>query len=210
MEYDKKGDIKYFLIIAIPVVLIGIIISLIYIYTQVPEDHPIRKIAEGLKDIVIGGDDGGNEPPAPDYDYSVSPGGGGGGGGGGAGGGGSSGSGTETPQNCDKEILSFGMVEPSEEISCLDYNGEICIEKEVKCSIRIENSDNKPGYFPAVIDILAEGFSIAQYSETFYILSKESVIFYYNTIVSSSGAEDPANLPLRCSFNTREPPYACK
>jgi len=205
----KKGELKSFLIIAIPLVLIGIIVSLLYISSMVEENHPIRKIVDGMGDIFLGDNSGKPEDeimPPPNFTFSVS---GGGSSGGSGGSGGESSGGTSSSSDCEKDLLSFGLLEPEENFNCLEFYATVCIEKEVNCSIQIRNSDNVSGFFPVKIDVVSQGYVIDSSSRIFSLGPKEVDYFNYNSVISSTGENDPANLDLRCLFSVIEEPYSC-
>lgn len=141
-----------------------------------------------------------------------------GGGAGGAGGvssdggngGSSGGTGSGEEGGCSKERISYALKDFSTKTECLDYNGDICLEKNVTCEVVLQNLDKDDiGIFDIKTTILdSSNYSILDFSEDSINVSSNDLEMLTNYfMLYGDDSEGDANKIVNCLFNAIEPPY---
>jgi hypothetical protein len=134
----------------------------------------------------------------------------------------SSGSGTgsggsessENNNGCFKKQISYSLVNPKTNSTCNEYDGEICIDKTIKCSVEINNRDQEfEGIFKVEMDFVEKGKDRA--TSLIETRTKETRIpplgmevFEETLNLQSTGQDGIANKGVDCFYNTLENPYA--
>jgi hypothetical protein len=208
---DNNGYLKTFLIIGIALILVIIIGSLLYVW-KTQNQNPIQTIKKVVNDIIVSISGGSDDPKAPKDDVPpIGPtSAGGGGGGSGSGGSGNSGG---TSNNCTYLPITYSLINNKEVSKCNLYNGEVCIDKTVNCSIEIENREGalqarltlRLTFVEKGKNVSVDGFDSDE--RNFILDPKEIKLFEGTTNIVSSGIDGLANKEITCYFNTIGTPY---
>ncbi len=207
---NKRGQLKKFVLILIPVVIIAIIISIIYITRNFDEGHPVKQFIEDTAEKITNSENPGPDlrPSTPTTSSSSSSGGISGGGGGEGGGGGSSSSGRVY---CEKQDITYSLLNIQKEETCNQLQGEICTSKTINCSIEIHNADdNYEGTFPIELNIYSETddeYFVDTANKYFTIPPSDFRVFQHITTITSTGENGVANGIIKCIFHTTTKPY---
>ncbi len=124
--------------------------------------------------------------------------------------GGSSGGGSSS-QNCIFKQISYSMINLNKTFVCNQFQGSICVDKTVTCSIVVENLDNEVnGFFDIKLIFLEEGknqeYAFDSKTSRFFLNFGENHFFEDFTNIQSSGINGSANKNINCFFNTLEIP----
>ncbi|MEK6926153.1 MAG: hypothetical protein AABW50_02655 [Nanoarchaeota archaeon] len=206
----KKGSAKK-TIIAI-ICLISVLIIALIIYFLSSQNSPVRNfiektagfekpfdyVPESEKDVDI--------RDVPDVPTGSS---GGGSGGGGSSSSSSSGSGGSPESNCSTQEISYSLEDPDKIETCNKYNGIICEDKTVSCSIKIRNRDqNLAGLFKVSMTFIPNGEtnSVGAKNIEISINPLNSYTFTDSINIQSIGQSGNANKAINCFYNTVEVP----
>ena len=149
-------------------------------------------------------------------DSSTSSSGGGSAGGGGGGGGSSGGSSLSDSEgtkntNCFEEQISYSLRKSEENSTCNEFNGEVCVDKTVKCAVEVTNRDNETtglfvinfGFFDRS---LGEYAQIATSTKEGIVSSSSSENFESTLNLQTEGIDGNANKNIGCTFVTQQVP----
>lgn len=205
---NKKAGAKLTLTIAIMIVVILILLSLLFLSKDVG-DNPVKKFVKDVVNVVTGNDDSNPDTSTPENPIYPSGGVSGGGGSGGGSSGGSS-SPSSSSLSCHPELISYSLENLWINDDCKNYNGEICIKKDINCSVVAKNRDDSGGDFELIIYFVEEGKSktdsFDSTSTRVFIPAHENFSLQDLKTVESTGVEGLANQNLTCFFNTLEVP----
>ncbi|MFH1585158.1 MAG: hypothetical protein ABIB79_00135 [archaeon] len=207
----EKGSV---IIVGIILAIFFIVFLLVGIYLILKANNPNldEDIKEkGLIDAIFGYEEDGSDPALQETEESTSStGSSGSSGGGGGGGGGSTSSTSEGGELCFTDV-SYSMKEHTKLSNCNQYDGEICIDKTVTCSIEVYNRDTTIGGNFRVELLFVEdkkGLEEALDSESFYFYLNPNSMnkIKGDTNIVSTGENGTANQIINCFFNTYEVP----
>ncbi len=204
---DKRGYVKTILTVIIAILVVTIIGTIMYFYYTYETD-PFTAVVDQVTEIFD------NQPTDDsDADYtpeqleiiqsSSSS----------SGGGGSSSSSSSGAPSCYNDPINYYMINAREKFTCLNYDGEICIEKFVNCSIDVQNRDNLGvGYFNIRLIFVergkeAETDGFGPIERSFTLDPMEIEKFGGTNTITSSGVDGLANKEINCYFNTLREPY---
>jgi hypothetical protein len=210
MQKGGLSENKTTLLISITIVLILIFITMIYFWKTTGK-NPVATLIEKASEIVSGSENSNNNPSQNNPTNPGSGGGSGSSGGGGTGGGSSTSSGEEPStgetSNCFTRQISYSLENVREEETCNLYEGEICLDKTIKCSIEVHNSDKEiTGIFKMQLNFAQNGINLDTKIQNLTIGPSQFEIFEATTHLQSTGLEGQANKHTDCLFNTLEIP----
>ena len=131
-------------------------------------------------------------------------------GGGDSGGGGGGGAGESSSQNCIAQQIAYSMLGFNKTEICNNYEGEICTDKTVYCSIEIQNRDDAEGnfetglYFVEKYKQIAENFDLI--TRIFSLGANEIYEFSDSTQIHSTGEDGLANKEINCYYVSLKAP----
>ena len=134
----------------------------------------------------------------------------GGGGDPGSGPGGDTGGGSNA--NCQMQQLSYSIVNFNKNSTCNQQDGNgFCIDKNVICSVEVNNLDNSEGgIFSLLFSLAEEGLGVGSAFDTeqveYSLIAGEERIFKSDTQIQTSGEEGLANKNIDCFYNTLQIP----
>lgn len=138
----------------------------------------------------------------------------GGGGDSGGGSGGGSNEGTSS-SNCEIKQISYGLINPWKNVTCNQYQDEICIEKTITCARTVQNRDLELGgifeielffiEYGIYENILEQAFDSVK--KSFNIAPLNSTKMEGTTTIQSTGINGTANKDINCFFNMLQVPY---
>lgn len=118
-----------------------------------------------------------------------------------------------TPEysNCRMQQISYSLINFNETSNCNQYEGEICIDKTITCSIEIHNRDDEVrGIFELELLFVEEGGNrenpIERKTSEFFLEPLNYWIFEDSIDLQSSGEDGFANKEIDCFYNTLEVP----
>ncbi len=201
------------LIFPIIVVLFALIICILFLIFSA-KNNPFS--AEDKKDKISTDTD--NEPKESgeaseetnnqesDDNLESSLGGEGGEGGGGGGGSSSSGETGSGPASCPQ--VSYALRNFVKNLECTSYDNEICIEKNVYCSVKVENIDQFSGEFIIGIEIydIETSEIIQQFEISKTVYASQQELFDKSITLTSLTSDGEANKDYDCSFKTIQIP----
>ncbi len=207
MEWVEKGNkVKVILVSAICLGLLVIFVYSGYIWKNYGVD-PIEQI----NSIIHSSDNEDYIPPIESENQNESPGNTVGGGSSGGGDGGSSRDGENSLTGCVISRVSYSLENLKKTESCNSYDGEICIDKTITCSVEIYNLDLvSEGFFDLELFFVESWKSINEAIErrqkSLIILPSTFELFNETLNIQSSGADGIANKIINCFYDTLNNP----
>ncbi|MBI3622883.1 hypothetical protein HY212_02270 [Candidatus Pacearchaeota archaeon] len=202
---------KKFMIVIGLLALVGVVIF--FILSQNNKDKGIRNV---INEVFGGKDNSGNldnstnnnDGQTNNFDKGSNS---GLGSSGGSGSGGSGDQGSSSGAGCIKSQISYSLENIKVEQTCNAFNGEICTDKTVKCSIEVHNLDNGiGGNFGVRVSFVEEGketeSQLDAKSANFIIGPNEFKQYNESINLHGSNENDPPNKNIKCLYVTLEVP----
>ena len=108
------------------------------------------------------------------------------------------------PRNCTTKQIAYSMLDYNKTEICNTFQGEICIDKTVYCSIEIQNRDNASGSFEVELFFVEIHKSIEEKFDskkrTFSLGADETYVFDDSTHIESLGENGLANKGINCYY----------
>jgi len=118
-------------------------------------------------------------------------------------------SGDVSTTRCITYQMSYSIENPEEIPICLEYQGNICIKKELNCSAEINNLESEDGgNFKFQVNLIQKNTSDLVYSETkeFFLGPKESYFIKVYKIFENLEENGTANSEINCFYNKEKAP----
>lgn len=113
--------------------------------------------------------------------------------------------------DCRMRQISYSLINFNETTNCNQYQGEVCVDKTITCSIEIHNRDNEVGgVFELEFLFVEEGGNIGEPIERktseFFLEPLDYGVFEDSANIQSSGENGLANKEINCFYNTLKVP----